>query len=311
MGPERSSGSTFSCVWDTSGTPEGDHQLIATAQDAAGNTASSAPISFAVGSDLAPVHHRCRASTSPVTRARAVTLSVSANDPPGARSPIAGRRCPRPLRRAPSPTEHGDADVEGAPGHANTAVTLRVMVIDRKGGSSQRTVDLQVVDVACEPPPTVAATITAPRDGAGGRHRGALSRRERRGWRHAHVHVAADEPRGPGHLHQHEHRLHELALCGHLRGHRLHASGHRVRWDGLRDALRLGEGHVPTYAADIQPIWTSKCTSCHDNTSPSGGDKPAGRSLLTQPHRRERQQQVRGATRPPARPRPTSPPARS
>ncbi len=28
---------------------------------------------------------------------------------------------------------------------------------------------------------------------------------------------------------------------------------------------------VPSYANHIQPIWNQACTSCHDNTSPSGG----------------------------------------
>src|SRR5437868_1509487 len=42
----RASGVTFSCTWDTKNTPEGDYELIATAQDDAGNTTASEPIAF-------------------------------------------------------------------------------------------------------------------------------------------------------------------------------------------------------------------------------------------------------------------------
>ena len=40
---ERASGATFSCVWDVSSIPEGSYELVAYAQDAAGNLKDSLP----------------------------------------------------------------------------------------------------------------------------------------------------------------------------------------------------------------------------------------------------------------------------
>ena len=160
----RASGVTFSCTWDTKDTPEGNYQLVATAQDEAGNTTASAPIAFSVGTRQEPVISAITADPASVNEGQSVILSVTASDAQGDALTYAWSQV-SPATPAGTFTNGTSANAAWrAPMvTATTAFTLKVTVSDGDGGTAERTVDLQVVNVpGLNRPPTVSATITGP-----------------------------------------------------------------------------------------------------------------------------------------------------
>jgi hypothetical protein len=270
-GAEKDSGSTFSCVWDTSSLPEGDYRLIAVAQDPGGNTTPSQPISFSIGADLPPVIFELGANPSTVNEGQSTALVVTARDPRGdALSYMWTQVSPA----APAGTfTHGDTETPtwNAPLlSANTTFTLRVVVSDGKGGTTQRTVNVNVANVAsANRPPVVDAAITAPGTVLAG-DTAALS-------------IGATDPDG-------DTLTYSWSTSPSGSGTFTNANTEAASWrsgdisadtaytiqvtvsDGVASVTRSVsvKTTVPKYAADIQPIW-AQCTSCHDNTSPSGG----------------------------------------
>jgi hypothetical protein len=251
---------------------EGDYSLVATAQDAAGNTASSAPIAFGVGTSQSPSLSAITVSAGSVNEGQSVTLSVSASDPQGDALTYAWTQV-SPATPVGTFTNGSSA----SPGWrapqvtATTAFTLRVTVSDGTGGTSQRTVELQVVDVpSTNQPPTVSATITGPTTVRAG-DPAALS-------------ITATDPDG-------DTLTYTWTTVPASQGTITNGGAASASWRSpdisagtdftLQVTVSDGQATVtrtkvvratePTYAANIQPIWTLKCTSCHDNTSPSGG----------------------------------------
>jgi hypothetical protein len=268
----RESGVTFSCTWDTKGFVEGDYQLVATAQDEAGNTAASDPIAFSVGEDLPPAISAVGASPTSVNEGQNTSLSVAASDPRGDAlsyswtqvSPVTpvgtftGGDTATPTWNAPLLS-------------STTAFTLRVTVSDGKGGTAQRTVDLQVLNVAsANRAPVVDAAITAPTSAIAGDT--------------ATLSIGATDPDGDPLTYTWRTNP---AGSGTFTNVNTASTGWRspvisadtsytlqvTVSDGVASVTRSisVRATVPKYAADIQSIWDQKCTSCHSGASPSGG----------------------------------------
>lgn len=277
-GAEKSSGSTFSCVWDTSSLPEGDYRITAVAQDPAGNTTTSQPISFSIGADLPPVITEVGASPATVNEGQSAALSATASDP---RGDALSYTWTQVSPASPVGTfTHGNTATPtwtAPPFSANTVFTLRVVVSDGKGGTAQRTVNVDVADVAsANRPPVVHAAITAPGTVLAG-DTAALS-------------IGATDPDGdtltyswrtnpPG---SGTFTNANAAVASWRSGDISADTGYTIEVtvsDGMASVTRSVSvtATVPKYAADIQPIW-ARCTSCHDNTSPSGGINLLGES---------------------------------
>jgi hypothetical protein len=268
----RESGATFSCTWDTKDTAEGDYHLVATAQDAAGNTAASAPIAFAVGIDPPPAISAITLSPVSVNEGQNVALSVTASDPQGQALTYAWSQV--------APATPAGTFTNGTAANATwraplvtetTTFTLRVTVSDGNGGTAERTADLQVVNVATpNQPPMVSASITGPTTVVAGSP-AALS-------------ITASDPEGDALTYTWS------TVPANLGTFTTNGSA-ATNWrspeiSAARDftvQVTVSDGQntvtrsktvratVPTYSTHIQPIWTQKCTGCHDNSSPDGG----------------------------------------
>jgi hypothetical protein len=267
----KSSGATFSCVWDTGNTPEGEYRIVAVAQDAAGNTASSPPIAFSVGANLPPVISAIGANPTSVNEGQSTSLSVSASDPRGDPLTYTWTQVSPP---APVGSfTNGDTATPAwkAPLlSATTTFTLRVVVSDGKGGTAQRTVDLEVANVAAaNRAPVVDAAISAPATVLAGEI-AALS-------------IGATDPDGDPLTYSWRSNP---SGFGTFTNTNTEAAGWRsgdiaadtnyslqvTVSDGVASVTRsvTVRATVPRYAADIQPIWNQVCTSCHDSTPPTG-----------------------------------------
>jgi hypothetical protein len=274
----RDSGSTFSCTWSTGNTPEGSYQLVAVAEDAAGNTSISEPIPFFIGVNVPPTISAASANSTSINEGQGTSLSVTASDQTGdtltyswtqasPASPVGT------FTNADTATPTWTAPLLSA----TTTFTLRVTVSDGKGGTSQRTVDVQVANVAsANRPPTVDAAITAPTSVLAG-DTAALS-------------IGATDPDGDPLTYSWT-----VTGGGTFSSTSTASSGWRspdisaatnftlqvTVSDGVATVTRsvTVKATVPAYAADLQSIWTQKCTTCHSGASPSGGmDLSQGKS---------------------------------
>jgi len=274
-----------SCSWNTGSNPEGSYQLVAVAEDAAGNTAISAPITFFIGVNTPPSLSAVSANPTSVNEGQSTSLSVTASDQPGdvltyswtqvsPASPVGtftGGDTATPTWKAPLLS-------------SSTTFTLRVTVSDDKGGTSQRTVDLQVANVAsANRAPVVDSTITAPASVLAG-DTAALS-------------IGATDPDGDPLTY-----TWKTTVPSTNGGTYSSTSGASTSWrsadisaatnytlqvtvsDGVASISRTVtvKATLPSYAADIQSIWTQKCTSCHSGSAPSGNmDLSQGKSYAS------------------------------
>jgi hypothetical protein len=268
----RDSGVTFSCTWDTRGFEEGDYQLVATAQDDAGNTAASEPIAFKVGTRQEPVISAIAVNPPSVNEGQTVSLSVTASDAQGDPLTYAWSQV-APATPAGTFTNGTSANATWRAPRvpATRAFTLKVTVSDGNGGTAERTVDLQVVNVpGLNQPPVVSATITGPTTVLAGSF--------------ASLSVTASDPDGDpltiswstAPSNQGTFTSSTTATTNWRSGDIATATDFTVQItvsDGEDSVTRskVVRATVPTYSANIQTIWTSKCTSCHDSSSPDGG----------------------------------------
>jgi hypothetical protein len=164
-GTTRGSGALFACNWNSSTTPEGNYQLIATAYDAAGNASASEPVSFTVPPpppNQQPTLSSVKATPDVLDEGASTTLAVTASDPDGnpltyswtqTPSTPAGRfsdsTTASPTWTAPSLT-------------SDQTFTLQVTVSDGKGGTAQDSVDVSVTNLPENQAPTISAVTATP-----------------------------------------------------------------------------------------------------------------------------------------------------
>ncbi|WP_224248496.1 PKD domain-containing protein [Hyalangium gracile] len=277
----KSSGSRFSCDWDSRNTPEGNHQLVATAQDAAGNLTSSTPMPFSVGVNVPPILSAVSANPTAVNEGQNVALSVTATDQAGDVLTYTWTQVTPASPLGTFTNENSATPTWKAPLLSTTTTfTLRVKVTDNRGGTSQRTVDLQVANVAsANRAPTVDAAISAPGTVVAGKN--------------ADLSIGATDPDGDPLTYSW--RTSPTANVGTFTGTSTAATGWRspeisqdtsytlqvTVSDGVASVTRSVSvrATVPRYSTDVQAIWNDKCTRCHSGTSPSGRlDLSASRS---------------------------------
>ncbi|MFL5344540.1 MAG: Ig-like domain-containing protein [Hyalangium sp.] len=282
----RDSGSTFSCTWSTGNAPEGSYQLVAVAEDAAGNTSISQPVPFFIGVNVPPTISTLSATSTNINEGQSTSLSVTASDQTGdvltyswtQESPAAPVGA---FTNGDTATPTWKAPLLSA----TTTFTLRVTVSDGKGGTTQRTVDVQVANVAsANRAPTVDAAITASATSVLAGDTATLS-------------IGATDPDGDPLTYTWK-TTNPTTNGGTFSS----TSGASTGWrspdiaaatnytlqvtvsDGVASVSRsvTVKANVPTYAADIQSIWTQKCTTCHSGASPSGGmDLSQGQSYAS------------------------------
>jgi Big-like domain-containing protein len=276
----RGSGSTFSCTWDSSTTPPGSHQLTVKAQDAAGNSTLSAPISFTVlPSNRAPTLGPVTTTRTTLDEGSSVNLSVTATDPDGDTLTYSWTQSPfAPLgtfaegsNSAPSWT---------APFISrDTNFLLKVTVSDGKGGSTQGTVSVTVVNVpALNQAPIVDADISVDTQGlvAGKSLPVYISARDPDG--DPLTYSWATEPPGAGFFTRPNQASAEWR-SGELDKPAAYTLKVTVS-DGSRSETRSVnvEVGVPLYARDIEPIWSAQCSACHNEYGAEGLNLQAGKS---------------------------------
>jgi hypothetical protein len=252
-------------------------QLRVTVTDGKGGAASGS-VTVTV---LAPVNRAPTLTSGPSASAttmneqEAITLSVSASDADGDPLTYAW------TQTAPaSPTGSFNSTTSATPTWtapdvtANGTYTLRVTVSDGKGGSVAGSINITVQKV--NQPPTVAATITGPSTLLAG-STGSLS-------------ITASDPDGDPLTYSWDQT--DPATLGTWVG---SSTGSSAQWYspalGAETSFTLSvsvtDGQstpvvrtitfpvtVPTYAADISPVWGpsgGNCTGCHASSSGSGG----------------------------------------
>ncbi|WP_375765016.1 Ig-like domain-containing protein [Archangium gephyra] len=275
----RNSGQSYSCLWDSASTTPGTHQVTATVHDAAGNSATSAPISITVSdpSNHAPTITRVLATPASFDEGSATSLSVTASDMDGDELTYTWTQVPA----APAGTFGGGTGATRtwtAPFlSSNTSFTLQVTVSDGWGGSAQATVDVAVANVpSLNHPPTVDAAITAAAPVVAG---------------DVNLSIGATDPDGDPLTY-----AWSTSVAG--QGTFVTPAASATQWrspdlaaatfytfqvtvsDGTASVTRTLEVQVgvPEYARDIQPIWDAQCTGCHSSAGRGGLNLLAGSS---------------------------------
>jgi hypothetical protein len=271
---EKDSGATFSCVWDASGLADGAYELTAAALDGAGNTSTSPPVAFSVGIPNRPPVASAGANPATVNEGQGTAMSVTASDPDGDTLTYSwSQQSPASPQGAFSSAAVANPAWTAPLLSAQTVFTLQVTITDGKGGSTVSSVEVTVANVAAaNRSPTVDAAITGPTTVLSGSS--------------IDVSIGAMDPDGDALTYTW--RTNPVGLGVFTNGNTSAASWRSpevtansprtvavqvVVSDGVASVTRSVNVNVtvPSYTMHIQPIWDQACTSCHDDTSPSGG----------------------------------------
>jgi hypothetical protein len=272
---EKASGSTFSCVWDTSPVAEGAYELTAAALDGAGNTSTSLPVAFSVGvANRPPAVSVTGANPAAVNEGQGTALSVTATDPEGDTLTYSWTQLsPASPQGAFSSATVANPTWTAPLLSAQTVFTLQVTVADGKGGSTVGSVQVTVANVAsANRAPTVDAAIGGTTTVVSGDS--------------VNLTIGATDPDGDSLTYSWS--TNPTGLGAFTNGNTSAASwrsaevtSNATRTVAVQVAVSDGVATVtrsvnvqitvPRYGTHIQPIWTQACTSCHDSTSPSGG----------------------------------------
>ncbi|WP_375767405.1 Ig-like domain-containing protein [Archangium gephyra] len=279
-GTARRSGSTFSCTWSSSTTPPGLHQLTVKAQDAAGNSTLSAPISFTLlPPNRAPSIGPVSATHETLDEGSRVSLSVTATDPDGDTLTYSWTQSPStPLGTFAEGTLSTPSWTAPLISRDMTFL-LKVTVSDGKGGSAQGTVPVTVVNVpALNQAPIVDPDISVDPQGlvAGKSLPLSIAARDLDG--DPLTYSWTMEPPGAGSFTRPnqsftEWRSEELDRPA------TYTLKVTVS-DGSRSESRSVnvQVEVPSYARDIEPLWSVTCSDCHNGHGAEGLDLQVGKS---------------------------------
>ena len=268
-GTAKPSGATFSCSWNPSTLAQGAHQLTARASDAAGNSASSTPITFnSPAPNRVPAIDKVTATPSSVDEGSSVTLAVTASDPDGDTLSYAWSQTPA----NPAGTFSAGADAAHQVWKApilsqSTTFSLKVTVTDSKGGSAEATTDVQVANNPALNRKPVVSDLSLPASVVAGDT--------------IDLNVTASDPDGDPLTYSWTVSDTGGSLTGETTSSANWSSGDLGAAKSYTFTVTVSDGTdsvmksasvsvgVPQYERDIQPIW-SVCTSCH-GTSRSGG----------------------------------------
>jgi hypothetical protein len=156
----RGSGARFGCTWDSGNTPEGDYELVATAYDAAGNAATSEPVSFNVPPNQKPTIASVKATPETLDEGASTTLVVDAQD-------LDEDKLTYSWTQTPATPVGKFSDITGAnpkwtapPLTSDMTFTLQVTVSDVKGGQAQSSVEVPVKNLPENHPPTISSVTS-------------------------------------------------------------------------------------------------------------------------------------------------------
>lgn len=278
-GAPKSSGATFSCSWDASTASQGENQLTARAYDAAGNVTVSEPISFTVAPpNRIPVLGTVTATSYSLDEGASTSLTVTATDPDG--DPLTYVWTQTPFSPAGSfGSETGGTRTWTAPFLSrDTTFSLKVTVSDGRGGSAQGTVSVSVANVpGLNQAPIVDDTLTVTVSSTPVIAGDTVS-----------LFIGATDPDG-------DPLTYSWTTTPAGEGSFSDSRAAVAQWrssdvgatttysfqvtvsDGTASVTRSGvvQVDVPSYARDIQPIWNTTCTDCHNDA----GGTPDGFSL--------------------------------
>ncbi|WP_224361784.1 Ig-like domain-containing protein [Hyalangium versicolor] len=283
-GVEKNSGETFSCEWDSSNAAQGAQEITAKASDAAGNSASSAPIAITIPPpNREPSITQVTASPAGVNEGSNTTLSVSANDPDGDALTYSWTQLPV-VPAGAFGSESGASRTWTAPiVSRNTTFTLKVTVSDGRGGTAESTVAIAVTNVAAlnrapnvgditpDPATSVVAgqtlTLFVPANDLDGDPL---------------TYTWTTTPAGQGTFttpNESVARWHSPEIAA-TKSFTLQVTVS----DGTDSVTRTlpMDVRVPSYAQNVEPIWSPTCTTCHsDNTSSGSLNLQAGSSYAS------------------------------
>jgi hypothetical protein len=281
-GTDQDSGQVFSCAWNPSTSPQGLHTLSARAYDAAGNASDSEPVAFTLPAPNQPPVLTGPAASSPtVDEGSAAMLQLSASDPEGAALTYAWAQSP--LVPAGTFSGSGGSWTWTAPLLSrDTVFTLKVTVSDGRGGSVQSTVPVKVVNVpALNRPPFVDEAMVAPTTpvvagdpvplsiGASDLDKDPLSYT----WTTVPPGQGTFSDRGDSGV-----QWRSPDLTANTR-----YTFQVTVSDGTASVTRsvAVQVRVPSYAQDIEPLWTPTCTTCHSGDGSGGLNLQVGHSYAS------------------------------